>query len=237
MRPKQNLRLRLCVGGAAVCMFLPAVAPAQMSPRVTAKEVTPGEQALLPDWCIDSQDGPFGSPEGSDGLNRSPRARQWVSLMGADFWHMHHYCRGLRDLVRLKGSVLTPTERTYLLGRAINEFDYVLKICQPTMPLLPEVLLRRGESQTQMGDLVGAIDSFHGALKLKPDYWPASDRLLGVLIGLKQYDRARALADEALAASPGEPSLLARRQAIGAAVSQPHKPAPRQAAKGGSAPR
>lgn len=185
-----------------------------MSSRATAKQVTPGEQALLPEWCIDSQDGPYGGPEGGEGLNKSPRARKWVGLMGTDFWHMHHYCRGLRDVLRLSTMVLSPRERVFLQERAVDEFNYLLKVCRPTMPLLPEVLLKKGEIQTQMGEIVGALDSFEASTRLKPDYWPAYDRWLGVLIKFKQYDRAAAVLEQGLAASPGQPNLVAWQKSI-----------------------
>ena len=219
---KRLLRTLAIAGWALLLACGPATA--QISPRVAAKEVTRGELALLPEWCIDSQDGPYGSPEGGEYINKSPRAREWVGLMGRDFWHMHHYCRGLRDLIRLSGGVLNPRERTFLLGRAVDEFNYVIDNCQASMPLLPEVFLKRGEIQSQQGDLVNAMDSFDAARKLKPDYWPAYERWVVLLVGLKQYERAAALVDEALAASPDQPNLVAQRKAIQAAQRAPQRP-------------
>lgn len=195
--------------------------PAHAQSNIRAKEFTQGELALLPVWCIDTQAGPYGSPEGGSGLNRSPKAGQWVGAMGTDFWHMHHYCWGLRDMRRMEGAGVTQADRVFLQGRAISEFSYVINNCATTMPLLPEVFLKIGEVYLMQGNLPAAQDAFERSRALKPDYWPAYDRWIGVLVGLKRYDTARALAEEGLKHSPNEPNLRARLASIrGAATAR-----------------
>ena len=210
---------------AAFCILLSAmqVTHAQAT-GVRAREVTSGEQALLPEWCIDTQDGPYGGPDGGEGLNRSPRARQWVSLMGVDFWHMHHYCRGLRDVLRLQSTGLAKTDAEFLMGRAINEFVYIINNCKSTMPLMPEVYLKKGEVHLMRKELPAASDAFERSRMLKPDYWPAYDRWIGALIEIKQYDMAGALAKEGLSHSPNQPNLTARLAAIRAAAGRGKSP-------------
>jgi tetratricopeptide (TPR) repeat protein len=177
--------------------------------HIKQKEYTRGEWALLPSWCVDSQDGPFGSPEGPTAMNRSPRAPQWVAAMGTDFWHMHHYCRGLRDVQRLKHADLSARERLLLQERAVDEFEYIERNAKSTMPLMPEVLLRKGEVLLQAGKLPEASFAFERSRALKPDYWPAYDRWIDVLRGLKQYSQALALTQEGLAHAPDQPVLKA----------------------------
>lgn len=192
-----------------------------------ARGYTQGEWALLPEWCIDSQDGPYGSPEGGNYTNKSPRAGKWVSLMGQDFWHMHHYCRGLRDLRRTQIAGISRRDRETLLQRAVAEFEYIINNCQPSMALMPEVYLRMGETfllQNKVGD---ANAAFEEARRLKPDYWPAYDRWIAVLLEIKQYDAARRLATEGLSHSPGQPELTARLQTINARTGQRAAPASR----------
>ena len=208
--------LSRCVALAGACFVLLAAmqtAHAQ-SAELRAKAPTEGELALLPEWCIDTQDGPYGGPEGGEGLNRSPRARQWTALMGTDFWHMHHYCRGLRDMVRLQRAGLSMRDRDFLTGRAINEFEYIINNCKSTMPLMPEVYLKKGEMHVMRNELPAASNAFEISRKLKPDYWPAYDRWIAVLIGLQQFDTARALAQEGLVYSPNQTNLKARLAAI-----------------------
>lgn len=228
---------RLALTAAALLAALTAPLHAQVQPDLRANVYTQGDFALLPEWCIDSQDGPYGSPEGGEYLNKSPRARQWVSLMGPDFWHMHHYCRGLKGMLRLRGTGIPPLRRTALMQSTIGEFAYVINNCGPKMPLLPEVYLKQGEVYLMMNDLAAAQFSFEKSRELKPDYWPAYDRWLAVLIDLKRWDTARELAQEGLRQSPAQPNLVARLAAIDAGSGRKSGGAKSAAASTGDAPR
>ncbi|MEP7216815.1 MAG: hypothetical protein ABI782_11225 [Anaerolineaceae bacterium] len=173
---------------------------------------TAGELALLPEWCIDSQAGPYGGPEGGEGLNKSPRARHWVGLMGKDFWAMHHYCYALDALNKVRNEVLRPRERDLLVLHAIGDLAYVVQNTKSTMPLLPEVYLRLGETYLLQGNLPAASNAFESSRTIKPDYWPAYDRWIGELMDLKQYAKARQLAEEGLRHAPNQPVLMKRLQ-------------------------
>ncbi len=219
MQAMSLFKRTLVMAAAVLGLFTAAADDAQaQAAGIRAKEYTAGEQALLPEWCIDSQDGPYGSPEGGSYTNKSPRAPAWVNAMGSDFWHMHHYCRGLRDTMRLRSAGLSGLDKNFLTQRAVSEFYYVINNCKPTMPLMPEVYLKLGEVYLLQQNLPEAQAAFERSRELKPDYWPAYDRWIGVLMGLKQFDTARALVKEGLAHSPAEPTLLARSAALDAAA-------------------
>jgi hypothetical protein len=225
----------LAAGVAMVLATAPGSGQAQSPVDLRLNVYTPGDFALLPEWCIDSQDGPFGSPEGSDYLNRSPRARQWVSLMGRDFWHMHHYCRALKGMTRLRSPGIPPQLRAGLLQSLLNEFAYVIGNCGPTMPLLPEVYVRQAEVFVMLGDLPAAKESFEKSRQLKPDYWPAYTLWIDELLKIRQSEAAKALAIEGLRQAPGNPQLLAKLRAIDPKAKPPApavraEPAPADAA-------
>lgn len=184
---------------------------------------TQGEWALLPEWCIDSQDGPFGSPEGAAYTNKSPNAGKWVGLMGTDFWHMHHYCRALRDKRRAETATIGKRDRDFILARAMGDIYYVLENCRPDMALMPEVYLRMGEILLLQDKPGEASIAFETARQLKPDYWPAYDRWIEVLLELKQYSKARQLAEEGLKHAPGQPNLTARLKSMGASTGDTRK--------------
>lgn len=207
-RARHAWRAAMLIAAAALAA---ASAHAQASSALDSR-FTKGEWAVLPDWCIDTQAGPFGGPEGGAGLNRSPRAAQWVAAMGTDFWHMHHYCYALRDRHRLKSAALTPRERTFLIGRAINDINYVLSNAGPKMPLLPEALYRQGEFYLMQQNLGAASDAFARSRELKPDYWPSYVAWIDVLIGMKNYEAAAALTEQGLSAA-GDVAALRERQA------------------------
>lgn len=202
---------RLAVTGLAA-MLISAASIARANPL--DKEFSAGEWAVLPEYCIDTQAGPFGGPEGGEGLNRSPRARHWVGLMGGDFWNMHHYCYALRDLRRLEFSVLTPSQKVALYERARGDLSYVLKTCSPSMLLMPEVLLKLGDTEVALGDLGSAQLTYERSRQLKPDYWPAYTHWIDVLIGVKQFSMAGTLTDRGLDLMPGNQELLQRRRVL-----------------------
>jgi tetratricopeptide (TPR) repeat protein len=207
---------------------LPALAQQLIRDEIRNRSgYTQGQWALLPEWCIDSQDGPYGSPEGAAWLNKSPRAPHWVTLMGHDFWAMHHYCRGLRQELLLNSlGAVTPRERAAMIENALDEYRYIFRNTKPTMPLLPEVYLKAGEMHLLRNDLPAAQQHFEMARQLKKDYWPAYTRWVDVLIGLKQTDRARELVAEGLAHMPGEPNLLERQRKLGGpGPARPARPA------------
>lgn len=208
----------LKTGLIAILLSGCALAWAQSAGDPKWRGYTQGEWALMPEWCIDSQDGPYGSPEGGNWMNKSPRAPTWVAIMGQDFWHMHHYCRGLRAKLRLQRPGLSTLDRNWLIRNAISEFEYIFNNCKPTMPLMPEVYLKLGEVHLINKDLGSAQAAFEQSRRLKPDYWPAYDRWIGVLIDLKQWERARQLTQEGLSHMPGEPNLSARLQRIESAT-------------------
>jgi tetratricopeptide (TPR) repeat protein len=222
---KQSLfRLRAVV--LPMLLLACGLAPAQSMGDPKWRGYTQGEWALMPEWCIDSQDGPYGSPEGAEYMNKSPRARQWVSLMGKDFWHMHHYCRALRDMQRARSATISKRDRDFVLARAVGDFEYVINNCQPSMVLMPEVYLRFGDLYMMRNDPGNAGLAYEQSRKLKPDYWPAYDRWINVLVDLKKWDTARRLAEEGLALMPGEPNLTAQLKRIEAATGRRSTPAP-----------
>lgn len=201
------------VAAAAALVLVCGGANAQIQPlreHITFRGMTPGEFAVLPEWCYDSQGGPYGSPEGPEGLNRSPRAAQWVGAMGKDFWHLHHYCWALRDVYRTRLPDTNERERGFLLARAVSDLVYTIQHCQSTMPLMPEVYLYLGDVYLMQGNRDGAHRAYEQSRQLKPDYWPAYTRWADYLIGLRLWEAARPLLEEGLSHSPGSDEIKER---------------------------
>lgn len=223
----------LCLLPAGAAALLAAATAMAAESAISTRVISAGEFAVLPEWCIDSQAGPYGGPNGATGLNNSPNAAKWVAAMGTDFWHMHHYCYALRDLHRLQRADLTPGDRKFLAIRAGGDLGYVISNCSPTMPLLPEVYLRQGELALTQGALELARESFEQSRSLRPDYWPAYERWAAVLMDLKRYETARDLVLDGLDQVPGQPNLTGQLKAIDAALRRAGRPVP--ARKPGSA--
>lgn len=163
-----------------------------------------GELALLPEYCRDTMQTLYQLP---GNLQESPRAPYWVSLMGMDFWHMHHYCWGLREMLRHGLAGKTPQQRRNHLERALSEYAYVVRNVSPSMVLMPEVHLKIGEALLLLGDAPAASQSFATSRSLKPDYWPAYQKWIEFLFASKLYEQALQLARQGVAAAPDSPEM------------------------------
>ena len=169
------------------------------------RSFTPGELALLPEICKDIH----GMPT-YDG----PRGDYWRSIIGDTLQHMHHYCRGVRDMIFARTLSMRPEHKRLLWDRAAGEMQYVIKNSPPTMMLQPELWMRYGEAQLELGNVAAAQAGFEQSRKLKPDYWPAYTAWADFLIHNKRFDDARAVIDLGLQNAPNTPQLMQRRDRI-----------------------
>jgi tetratricopeptide (TPR) repeat protein len=190
----------------ALGLALPLLAWAQ---RPNA--MSDGEIALLPEYCIDTQ----GFKYGDASFNTSPRAAYWVGLMGPSFWHHHHYCWALLKVRRALGPGVKGESRTGGLQSAIGDFDYVIRLSDPKFVMLPEVFLKMGDTYLLLGDYAMARDSYNGAARAKPDYWPAYVNWAVALEKLGKKPEALAHIGLGLRKSPNEPVLRAQYTRLG----------------------
>lgn len=170
---------------------------------------TPAELSLLPPYCNAMQ----GRPDYT-----GPGGARWRAWLGDDLQHVHHYCRGLRDarFATLMARI-TPQQRNFLWERAVNEYDYMIRNAKATLPIMPEILLRRGEALLRVGKAMPAEESFQRAVKLKADYWEAYAALADILVANKQFDRAREVLENGLANAPQATALQERLQRLSSA--------------------
>ena len=151
---------------------------AALGPRNSPNGLTWGEFALLPEYCRDAQ----GILYGDQSYNPSPRAAHWVALMGQGFWAIHHYCYALAHVRQAEEAGLTPQERKFIYGRAIQDYVCTLNNSAPDMVLLPEILVRMGEAYLKVGSTADAYPFFEMARRIKPDHWSAYSRWIDVLV-------------------------------------------------------
>ena len=173
--------------------------------------VTKGEIALLPPYCVDTMGFDYG-----DAVSRtSPRAGYWVGLMGKSFWAVHHYCWGLIELRRVESKFMAPEKRRFMLNVAVEGFGYSIFHASQDFVLLPEMYTRSGEVYIMMDNIPEAYDAFKRARELKPDYWPAYSRWAAVLIKSGQKAEAKQLVKEGLGYSPDATELLQQYKLLG----------------------
>lgn len=166
----------------------------------------PGEPipwALLPKYCAESELSPNYKRFGE-------RWQYWTNLMGPNFNRIHHYCQGLVHLMRAKRMLETQQNRRIVLKLAIGEFDFILNgkdAWTGGFPLLPEMLVRKGEAAALLQDWGTAYTAYLEARKAKPDYWPAYLGWAEVLIRIGKREEARSLLNEGLKFSPDSAAL------------------------------
>jgi tetratricopeptide (TPR) repeat protein len=178
------------------CLLLHGAASAR-GPKKNPTGVTWGQLALLPEYCRDANGVVYG-----DATDPSPNAHKWVALMGKDFWHIHHYCYALHNFRQAHAAGKRATDKRFLLGKVIADFDYVLKNSAPDMVLLPEILVRKGDVLVELGDPAQGFLSYQQAMELKPDYWPAYANWAKVLTQLKLKADAQKILEQGLLHAP-----------------------------------
>lgn len=180
------------------------------------ENITDGELALLPAFCQDVQAIRYAGPHVDlQGRHKSPRADYWLSLMGPNFWDLHHYCWGLIEVRRSTMAGLDGNTRTGLIKSAIADYLYVVGQAKEGFLLLPEIFLRVGEAELMLGNVIAGSDAFAKSRALKPDYWPAYTRWIDFLLKAKRPGEAKALAAEGLRFSPQAKELIDRYRKLG----------------------
>lgn len=177
-----------------------------------AVDITDGELALLPAYCMDAQTIRYSDQYGG---KMSPRAPYWVGLMGHSFWHIHHYCWGLTNLRRSQMPGVTPVIRQGTLQSVLGDYMYVVNNSPADFVLLPEIYTRIGDVHLLLGSTSQAYEAFMKAKALKPDYWPPYVRWAKVLAKSNQKAEARKLVAEGLRHSPGAKPLIDEYRLLG----------------------
>jgi len=191
---------------AVACLALVAGTATANAPR----DISAGELALLPEYCPDTQTfTPQGSPDGP-----TERQARWVGMLGKPFWGLHHYCWALINARRATQSGLTRGQREHLYHWAIGDTLYVVRLATPDFPLLPEMFLRIGQYQNELGLPALALEAFEASRNAKRDYWPAYLHIAQVYTRIGRNADALRTLDEGLEAIPGSPQLAELRQRI-----------------------
>lgn len=184
------------------------------------------EVAMLPPYCKHTQLFRDRVPGG----NNAAEIKRLYETMGRTFHAMHHYCWGLMKTNRAIFLARDRQTKTFYLGSAIKEFDYVLRHAPDDFVLLPEILTKRGENVIRLGRGEFGVKDLERAIELKADYWPPYVALSDHYKATGDVTKARALLEKALTFAPEVKSLKSRLSELDS-VKGKHKPTPRSSSE------
>ncbi len=166
----------------------------------------PRELAMVPRYCIYTQYFRENVPGGND----AAEIERWYSTMGETFHAMHHYCWGLMKTNRAMFLARTPQLRTFYLNDAVSEYDFVIQRVKPGFPMLPEILMKKGDNLIRLGRGALGVQELERAIELKPDYWPPYTVLSDYYKATGDIKKAREALETALSFSPDAKALKTR---------------------------
>lgn len=198
--------------GAGLALAAPAVVAQIPGYPAQVQQYDRREVALLPRYCIYTQDFRAKLPGGNDPAQIKRLTRE----MGPTFNHMHHYCWGLMKTNRAVLLARTEQDRRFNLSSAIEEFDYVLRSAPPDFPLLAEILTKKGENLIRLDRAGAGLVELQQAIHIKADYAPAYAAIVEHYKKAGQPAKAREWLQKGLAVAPTAPALVRQRAELDA---------------------
>jgi tetratricopeptide (TPR) repeat protein len=184
----------------AVFLWLPLGAAAQMLPWTPTDE----EFQSLPDYCRVKMKTDWNGPE----------VRDWVSRVGKDFVHVHHYCAGM-NFANRSFRLRSPQDRKYFRGKAYTNYEYMITHADPSFGLMPDVYVSRGQLYMADQQPSQALADYKKALELRPDFVTAHLAIVDWYKRAKQNEAALAAATEGLRQVPESKALQKRYLDLG----------------------
>ncbi|MBI3772186.1 MAG: tetratricopeptide repeat protein [Gammaproteobacteria bacterium] len=175
--------------------------------------VTREELAMMPPYCTAFYGKEVGLPESVTApLN---------STIPAGCPSLHHYCDGLKAMIRVDRN---RTESGFWLEASVRAFQSVLQgDWWASCPLRPEAYVNIGKAQLLQSRRTGgssgeAVTNLMKALELKPDYVPAYYALGDFYSDMGDQKKALSVVEDGLRYSPKSKGLLRRFKALGGTV-------------------
>jgi tetratricopeptide (TPR) repeat protein len=219
--------------GRIVCLAtvlwaaLPGTGWAQKPDNISA-----GEYALLPPYCVDTLEMQSNSRLVAPGVG----AGKWYALMGPSFRHMHHHCWALINERRAMAPGATGFYRIGLLERAIADNHYVIANSTPDFIMLPDVYLKIGDAQQLLKRYALAFDAYAEAVRRKPDYWRPYSHWALAMVEAGNAKGGLSILEEGLRSASNQPPLREQYKRLGGNLDKFLKSLPPPAARSAPAP-
>ena len=198
----------------AVTVFFMAQFSLPGAQAADPKVPTRAEMRQLPPYCPHTQviSKEYGRKQSAGDYDA--KTKPFVDMYGPDFWHLHHYCFGLVNVIRSYRSA-DPKSREFNLSKSLFQFDYVLKRITANSMLRPELHVKRAQSLVLMKRGGEAVGDFKKAISLKADYAPAYAYLSDYYKRSGEKNLALKTLEDGLTKIPSDRSLLKRYADLG----------------------
>jgi len=144
-----------------------------------------------------------------------PFCRTGFSFLSAsDAANMNHLCPGLNALNDAQRSFGDSTRKGWALSQAIDHLSYTLRHPNPSHPLRPMVLVKRGNAYELQGNISKAITDYSTAVRVNPKFLQGYVSLSNAYVKLGDKKSALNALDEGLKANPDSKPLQSRRQQL-----------------------
>jgi len=170
--------------------------------NTAAEGITDNDFRYLPSYC-------------KSRFNRGADWEYWNGIFGSTWIHIHHYCIGLRALQKSWAALGDEGARSFQLQRAERNFQYVLNVATRDFVIYPELELKMGEVQEQLGRGGEAVKFYSSAIRRKPDYAPAYGALSAYYESVGDLDEAKKVIEKGLSQNPSSKSLKRRAAELG----------------------
>ncbi len=194
-------------------LLMVAVLACAATPAAAQKpeNLTIGEIALLPAYCIDT----MGLRPGASSDSLGPGAGQWLRSMGKAFQAMHHHCWALINERRAMRAGVAAPQREGLLNRAIADNVFVISNSPPDFIMLPDIYTKIGDANALLSRHAQALEAYGEAVRRKRDYWRPYSRWAELLASNRNVKGALSVLEEGMRQVATEPNLPAQYKRLG----------------------
>ncbi|MFZ3174917.1 MAG: tetratricopeptide repeat protein [Thiobacillus sp.] len=160
----------------------------------------------------------------------SPEYKYWMSALGKDYGHTHHYCAGVNFLNRYHRA-RSKQGKSFNLNNAQTNFEYMVSHAAPSYSLMPDVHSNLGKVFSLKNQPAQAITHLNKAIELNPRQPRAYSMLADFYSGIKQPAKALEIITDGLRHNPDTKSLQRRYTELGGKLPYPASIEPTPAAE------
>ncbi|XSG86402.1 MAG: tetratricopeptide repeat protein [Methylohalobius sp. ZOD2] len=131
------------------------------------------------------------------------------------FSNIHHFCHGLKYLIRARRTFGDEGRKDYRLKQAIGEFDYVIGAKRPGSKMYQAyVRVNRAKAYEMKDDLGASLRDLADAIRMAPKFPYSYARMSDLYLKMGNHEDARKVLHQGLKSAPKSKMLRRRWQKL-----------------------